>query len=77
MEVTGDTAHKPFTIGGGTYAREFTKGSSFGPEKTWIEYPDWAGGMHGPNEAMAIDQLKEALKIYALALYNLEQLDLS
>ncbi len=77
VEVTGDTEHKPFTIGGGTYAREFTKGSSFGPEKTWIEYPDWAGGMHGPNEAMAIDQLKEALKIYALALYNLEQLDLS
>mgnify|MGYP000467704562 CR=1 FL=1 len=28
--VTGDTEHKPFTIGGGTYAREFKKGASFG-----------------------------------------------
>lgn len=39
--VTGDTEHKPFTIGGGTYAREFKKGASFGVNMPWIENPDW------------------------------------
>ena len=31
-EATGEDA-KPFTMGGGTYAREFKSGASFGPEK--------------------------------------------
>ena len=47
--VTGDTEHKPFTIGGGTYAREFKKGASFGVNMPWIENPDWVGGEHGPG----------------------------
>ncbi len=74
-QVTGED-RKPFTIGGGTYAREFTAGASFGPEMPWIEYPEWAGSMHGPDEAIADAQLKEAFKIYAAALHNLEHIQL-
>ncbi len=74
-DVTGEGA-KPFTMGGGTYAREFTSGASFGPEKPWIEAPEWAGLMHGPDEAVSEDLLKESLKIYALALQNLMELKL-
>lgn len=74
-EVTGED-RKPFTIGGGTYAREFTKGASFGAEMPWIENPDWVGSMHGPDEGISESQLKTALKIYALALGKLEELEL-
>ena len=35
-EATGEDA-KPFTMGGGTYAREFKSGASFGPEKPWVK----------------------------------------
>ena len=73
-EVTGDDEHKPFTIGGGTYAREFTSGASFGPERTWQTQPDWVGGMHGPDEGISEDDLKTAMKIYALALDKLNAL---
>ena len=64
-------------MGGGTYARVFSCAASFGPEMPWLPVPDWAGGIHGPGEAVSVDQLKTAFKIYALALYDLEQLDLA
>ncbi len=74
-DVTGQAA-KPFTMGGATYAREFRNASSFGVEMPWVALPDWAGGMHASNEAININQLKTAFKIYVVALYYLEQLDL-
>ncbi len=74
-EATGQNA-KPFTIGGGTYAREFTSGASFGPEMPWIEIPEWVGAMHGPDEGISEDLLKEAFRIYVLTLDKLMQLDL-
>lgn len=74
-EVTGEHA-KPFTIGGGTYAREFKAGASFGPEKPWVKDPEWVGSMHGPDEGVSEDLLKQALKIYALTLEKLMHLDL-
>jgi succinyl-diaminopimelate desuccinylase len=40
----------------------------------WITPPDWAGAMHGPDEAISEDQLKCAIKIYALAIYKLANL---
>lgn len=63
-EATGENA-KPFTMGGGTYARLFSNAASFGPEKPWVSMPDWVGGMHSPNEGMREEDLKEALRIYA------------
>lgn len=74
--VTGDTEHQPFTIGGGTYAREFKKGASFGVNMPWIENPSWVGGEHGPDEGVSIELLKTAFKIYVLALAELEALDI-
>jgi len=69
-EATGEDA-KPFTMGGGTYARHFSSAASFGPEKPWEETPDWAGSMHGPDEAVSENLLKQAFRIYALTLPKL------
>ena len=74
-EATGEDA-KPFTMGGGTYAREFKSGASFGPEKPWVKDPDWVGMMHGPDEGVSEELLKQSFKIYALTLEKLMQLDL-
>lgn len=72
--VTGEQA-QPYTIGGGTYARHFPNAVSFGPEHPERPAPDFAGPIHGVDEAANIDWLMEALKIYILALVELEKLD--
>ena len=74
-EVTGKQA-KPFSMGGGTYARNFARAVSFGPEEPGLELPEWGGPMHGPNECANESQLKQALKIYILALLCLQDVDL-
>ena len=66
-EVTGED-RKPFTIGGGTYAREFKNAAAFGPEMPWRKDPDWVGPMHGDDEGVSEELLKTALKIYILAI---------
>ena len=72
--VTGENA-KPYTIGGGTYARDFPNAVSFGPEHPERPMPDFAGPIHGVDEAASKDYLIEALKVYILALIELEKLD--
>ena len=74
-EVTGDD-RQPFTIGGGTYAREFKAGASFGPNMPWLELPEWAGIEHSANEAANEEMLKQAMKIYIVALNKIMKLDL-
>ncbi len=74
-EATGENM-QPFTMGGGTYAREFSNAASFGLEKPWVENPAWVGGMHGPNEAVSEESLKEAFRIYVVTIAKLMQLDL-
>jgi len=74
-EVTGERA-RGLTSKGGTYARCFNAGVSFGPEKPWIQAPAWVGGMHGPNEGVSEDLLKQAFSVYARALGNLAKCDL-
>lgn len=74
-DVTGEDA-KPFTMGGGTYAREFTSGASFGPEMPWIEQPAWVGSMHGPDEGVSIELLRKAFRIYGVAIQRLMEIDL-
>ena len=73
--VTGENA-KPFTIGGGTYARHFPNAVAFGPEHPERPAPDFAGTIHGADEAACIDWLIEALQVYILALIELEKLNL-
>lgn len=74
-EVTGEDA-KPFTIGGGTYARHFPAAVSFGPERLDTVLPEFAGSIHGANEGADLEQLLQALKIYIVSLVQLEQQDL-
>ncbi|MBQ3386067.1 MAG: Sapep family Mn(2+)-dependent dipeptidase [Eggerthellaceae bacterium] len=69
--VTGDTDHGPFTMGGGTYARKFSRAASFGAEMPWVPMPEWAGGMHGADEAAPIALLQTAFKVYAHAIMNM------
>lgn len=73
-DVTGE-GKKPFTMGGGTYARHFPYAVSFGPEHAELPIPEFGGPMHGANESAPIDKLLEALKIYILALLRLEEID--
>ena len=74
-EFTGRQA-KPFAMGGGTYARNFDRAVSFGPEEPGCELPAWGGQMHGPNECASEELLKQALKIYIVAILRLNELDL-
>ena len=73
-DVTGENA-KPYTIGGGTYARDFPNAVSFGPEHPERPQPDFAGSIHGVDEAASMADLLEALKVYILALIELEKLE--
>ena len=72
--ITGENA-QPYTIGGGTYARHFPNAVAFGPEHPERPMPDFAGPIHGVDEAACKDWLTEALKVYILALIELEKLD--
>lgn len=74
-EFTGKHA-QPFAMGGGTYARNFARAVSFGPEVPEMELPEWGGHMHGPNEVASEALLKQALKIYIVAILRLMELDL-
>lgn len=73
-DVTGED-RKPFTIGGGTYAREFANAAAFGPEMPWIEVPNWVGPMHGDDEGVSEELLKTSLKIYILAIEELMKIE--
>ena len=72
--ITGENA-VPYTIGGGTYARDFPNAVSFGPEHPERPAPDFAGPIHGVDEAASREWLLEALKVYILALIELQKLD--
>lgn len=71
--ITGENA-QAYTIGGGTYARLFPNAVSFGPEHPERPQPAFAGPIHGADEAAGKSELLEALKIYILALLELEKL---
>lgn len=72
--ITGEQA-VPYTIGGGTYARMFPNAVSFGPEHPERPQPDFAGPIHGVDEAAGKAYFLEALQVYILALLELEKLD--
>ena len=74
-DVTGEQA-KPFSMGGGTYARHFPLAVSFGPEDHRIPMPEFAGPIHGANEGAQISQLMKSLKIYILALIRLQEVEI-
>ncbi len=64
---TGDTESKPYTMGGGTYARATPHAVCFG-----ASFPGGSDGpAHEPDEKIEIESLLRAAKIFALALYEL------
>lgn len=69
-EATGEDA-QAFTMAGGTYARMFSNAASFGPDKPWAKKPSWVGSMHGPDEGILEDLLKQAFRIYVLTIGKL------
>ena len=74
-EYTGEKA-EAFCIGGGTYARHFKRAVAFGPHLDHADAPAWVGMEHGPDEGILEDDLKQALKIYIVAIARLMELDL-
>lgn len=73
-EVSGKE-EEPFTMGGGTYARHFANAASYGPEEAGVETPDFVGSIHGANEGVSRESLLRSLKIFILAMYELQQLE--
>lgn len=67
-EITGDTAHQPITIGGGTYAREIGNAVAFGPV-----FPEREDVCHIANEYMIEEDLYKAIEIYLYAIYELSK----
>lgn len=75
-EVTGEKK-PPFTVNGGTYAHRLPNALVFGmngnrpPE----DFPKGRGGAHGVDEAVSLDRLTRAMRIYARALLALDELE--
>ena len=74
-QATGEDA-EPFTMGGGTYAREFSRAGKLRPREAVGANTEWVGGMHGLDEGVGEQLLKEAFRIYALTIGKLMKLDL-
>ncbi len=69
-----DRDARAFTIGGGTYARHFTRAVAFGPDDPAYPNPEWVGIEHGPDEGVSEDGLKRALAIYIVSIARLMRL---
>ena len=73
-EVTGKDA-TPYVMGGGTYARHIQNAVGFGMESLIdAGLPAGHGGVHEPDEAVKIDDLVEAIKIYVLSILEVDQI---
>lgn len=72
-EISGRKA-EPYTMFGGTYARRFKNAVGFGPGDDHTPRPAFVASDHAPNEASYIPSLKEALKIFIVALSRLQEL---
>jgi succinyl-diaminopimelate desuccinylase len=67
-ECTGDTKSKPFTIGGGTFARIIPNAVAYGPR-----FPHNDETMHQRNEHLNLDDFIKSIYIYAEAIKRLSE----
>lgn len=65
-DVTGDENAKPFTIGGGTYAKSMNNCVAFG-----CEFPNTDNRIHNANEFVDIDELLLQVELYVYAILEL------
>lgn len=63
---------KPYVMGGATHSRFFPHSLPFGPENMDPRIKRSFGKAHEPNEAVYIDDLLQAIKIYIIALKRLD-----
>ena len=66
QSVSGDYTNKPFTIGGGTYARTMENAVAFGPN-----FLDRLDICHQPDEHIYLEDFIKWIAIYAKAIYLL------
>lgn len=66
QSISGDYESKPFTIGGGTYARTMSNAVAFGPN--FLHRPDIC---HQPDEHIYLEDFIKWIAIYAKAIYEL------
>ena len=73
--VTGENA-APFTLNGSTYAHRLPNAYVFGTNGNLppADFPKGRGGAHGTDEAVSLDRLQRAMRIYARAFLNLNEL---
>lgn len=84
-EITGEQTES-FTMGGGTYARKLPNAFAYGiggmreteeeQEKRKKRFPKGHGGAHEPDEALHLRPYFDALKIYVMALCELNDCEL-
>lgn len=70
QKYTKDTFSRPTAIGGGTYARQFDHFVSYGPAlpRQEVQTDQFVGGCHQRDEGIKLDQLLQAIAIYADAI---------
>ena len=62
--------YEPYVMGGGTHARKFPNALPYGP--AIMDYKNPFGSPHGIDEAMCIEHLTRAMKVYIIALLRLD-----
>ncbi len=75
--VTNDvlgTSLKPFTMGGGTYARAIPNAVGFGPNRMDLPLPAGVGDGHQADEGIIIKHLLDGIRIYTRALLELDEI---
>lgn len=68
-EETGDKEAQPLSTGGGTYAKEADNVVAFG-----MQFPGRDPKMHAPGENVSVEDLTDAMAIYAHGIYELGKL---
>ncbi len=68
---------KPYTMGGGTYARNMPNAYALGPKDPDFESPygPFRGSIHQPDETTSIKLLIDTAKVYARLLIRLDELE--
>lgn len=75
-EIFPEKSWKPYTMGGGTYARNMPNAYALGGEDPDFVSPFglFRGGIHQPDECASIAQLIKTMKVYARLLLRLDEL---
>lgn len=66
--------HQLYMTGGGTHSRLFPHSVPFGPFSAGRPLPGNLGGPHAANEAVCVEDLLQAIKVYVAALIRLDRL---